>query len=191
MCRILHTNLGLCYTNTMKSLLKKKQLCLVQWFTCKCLELCPLSLVPRPSHCPVFDRYAVCKSGGRRPGIFHHVNDVSVYLGRQRRGGEGCPIEWTSSRPYLVVSAPSAEVSNVHEAKSILLLVQNEKRVCKMHSFDMGKPENEKVKTVLVPGYEPTQVWMLQYCMCLYWRQYSHWDQDEPIRPMSKWLLLG
>ena len=30
---------------------------------------------------------AAWKNGGRRPGIFYHMNDVSVYLGRQRRGG--------------------------------------------------------------------------------------------------------
>lgn len=47
------------------------------------------------------------------------------------RGGEGSPIEKTSLRPFLVVSAPSAEVSNVHEAKNVLLLVQNEEHVHK------------------------------------------------------------
>ena len=30
---------------------------------------------------------AVYNNGGGRPGIFYHVNDVSVYLGRQRGGG--------------------------------------------------------------------------------------------------------
>ena len=30
---------------------------------------------------------AAYKNGGGRPGLFYHVNDVSVYLGRQRRGG--------------------------------------------------------------------------------------------------------
>ena len=30
---------------------------------------------------------AVCKNGGGRSGIFYYVNGVSVYLGRQRRGG--------------------------------------------------------------------------------------------------------
>ena len=33
-----------------------------------------------------------CKNGGGRPGIFYHVNDVNVYLGRWGRG-EGSPIE--------------------------------------------------------------------------------------------------
>ena len=30
---------------------------------------------------------AVCKSRGRRPGSFYYMNDVSVYLGRQRGRG--------------------------------------------------------------------------------------------------------
>ena len=50
------------------------------------------SLVPRPSHRPVLITWSMQKQGGR-PGIFYHVNDVSVYLGRQR--GEGSPIERT------------------------------------------------------------------------------------------------
>ena len=62
------------------------------------------------------------------------MNDVSVYLGRQR--GEGSPIERTSLRPYLVASAPSTGVSNVREAKNVLFPVQNEERVHEMRSFD-------------------------------------------------------
>ena len=42
-------------------------------------------------------------------------NDVIVYLGRLRGGG----IEKTSLRAYLVLSAPTAEVLNVHEAKNV------------------------------------------------------------------------
>ena len=34
-----------------------------------------------------FRSLTVCKNGGGRPGPFYHVNDVSVYLGRQRGGG--------------------------------------------------------------------------------------------------------
>ena len=40
--------------------------------------------------------------------------------------------------PYLVVSAPSAGVSNVREAKNVLLLAQNEECVHEMCSFDRG-----------------------------------------------------
>ena len=46
----------------------------------------------------------------------------------------------TSLRPYLVVSATSAGVSNIHDAKNVPLLVQNEERVHEMHSFDGGSP---------------------------------------------------
>ena len=86
----------------------------------KCLELCPLSLVPRPSHHPIFDRLQ-------------------------------STIERTSLRTYVAVSAPSAGVLNVHEAKNVLLLVQNENMLCKMCSFDVGSPGNEKLKDGLGP----------------------------------------
>ena len=64
------------------------------------------------------------------------MNDVSVYLGGQR--GEGSPIERTSLSPYFVVSAPSARVLNIHEAKNVPLLVQNEEPLCEMRSFHRG-----------------------------------------------------
>ena len=47
------------------------------------------------------------------------MNGISV-----DKGGEGSPIERTSLKPYLVVSAPSTGVSNLHKAKNVLLLVQ-------------------------------------------------------------------
>ena len=37
------------------------------------------SLVPRPSHCPVFDRLQYAKTERKTPGPFYHVNDVGVY----------------------------------------------------------------------------------------------------------------
>ena len=45
--------------------------------------------------------------------------------------GEGAefPIKETRLRPYLVVSAPSAGVSNISKVKNVPLLVQNEERV--------------------------------------------------------------
>ena len=49
------------------------------------------SLIPMPSHS------LVCKHGGGRPGPFYCVNDVSVYLGRQKRGAfRGC-VFWFES----------------------------------------------------------------------------------------------
>ena len=74
----------------------------------------------------------------------YHVNDVSVYLGygyRQRGGGvphQKNELE-ARLRPYLVVSAPTAGVANVLEAKNIMFLIQNEKHMRKMHSFN-GRP---------------------------------------------------
>ena len=89
------------------------------------------SPVPRPTHCPVLIAFSMQKQRvGGRPGPFYHVNDVSVYLGRQR--GQGSLIKTTSLRSYLVVSTPSAGVLNVRKVKNKLLLVQNKEQVCKM-----------------------------------------------------------
>ena len=45
------------------------------------------SLIPRPSHGPVFDHSQYAKTRGKL-GPFYHMNDVGVYSGRQRgRGG--------------------------------------------------------------------------------------------------------
>ena len=73
------------------------------------------------------------QKGRGRPGPFCHLNDVSVYLGRQR--GEGSPIERVSLRPYLVDSAQSTGVSNVHKVTNVPVLIQNEECLSKMHSF--------------------------------------------------------
>jgi len=40
--------------------------------------------------------------------------------------------------PDLVVSAPSAGVSNSRKVKSVPLLVQNKERMCEMRPFDQG-----------------------------------------------------
>ena len=40
-----------------------------------------------PSHRPVFDVLQYAKNRGGEPGPFYHINDVSVYQGRQRGGG--------------------------------------------------------------------------------------------------------
>ena len=73
-------------------------------------------------------------SGGGRPGPFYHVNDVLV-----DRGEEGSPIEKTSFRPYLVVSAPSAGVSSVHKVKNLPLLFQT-KNACAICVLSIGDP---------------------------------------------------
>ena len=54
------------------------------------------------------------------------------------RGGEGSLIETKSLRPFLVVSVPSTGVLNVHRAKNVPLLVQNEEHMRETHSFNRG-----------------------------------------------------
>ena len=47
-------------------------------------------LIPRPSHLQVFDCLQYAKMEGEILVHFYHMNDVSVYLGRQR-GERGVP----------------------------------------------------------------------------------------------------
>ena len=44
---------------------------------------CNTNLVARPSHRLVLDHSQYAKMEGGRPGLFYHVNDVSVYRGRE------------------------------------------------------------------------------------------------------------
>ena len=57
-----------------------------------------------------------------RTGSFYHMNDVSVYLGRQRWGG--VPGRKSKLEVFLVVSVPSAIVSNIY-VKNAPFLIQN------------------------------------------------------------------
>ena len=63
----------------------------------------------------------------------YHVNDISVYLGRQR--GEGSPSK-ERAKGLIFSSAPNTGVLNVHEVKRVPLLVQNEKHVHEMRLLD-------------------------------------------------------
>ena len=70
------------------------------------------------------------RNGAGRLGPFYHVDDI---LSTQvDKGWDRSPIERTSLRPYLVVSAPSAGVPNIHEAKHVPFLVQTEESVHKV-----------------------------------------------------------
>ena len=91
------------------------------------------------------------------------MTSVSTYIGRQR--GEGFLLERTSLRPlsYLVVSVPSAGISNIHDTTNILLLVQNKEHVCQMHSFNWGPspPLGKAWKECYIRSYskQPTTIW--------------------------------
>lgn len=66
----------------------------------------------------MFYQLQYAKTGGK-PGPFYHVNDASLYLGRQRRVS---PIERTSLRFSVVVFVPNTGGLNVCEAKNVLLV---------------------------------------------------------------------
>ena len=91
------------------------------------------SLVPRPSHCPVFDRLQYAKTeGGKAWSI------LSCEWRCVARRQEGPRIQKISLRVYLIVSVPSSGVSKVHKVKNVLLLVLNEEHTRRMCSFKWG-----------------------------------------------------
>ena len=59
--------------------------------------------------------------------VTYHMNDVSVFLGRQK--GERSPIKRMGLRHFLVVSVPSTGVLNIRKAKNVPLLVQDKEHV--------------------------------------------------------------
>ena len=107
------------------------------------------NLIPRPSHCPVFDHLQFAKTEGGRPGPFYHVTDVSVDLCRRRWGevlDQKNEVEAISGSFCLITG-----VLNIHEVKNILLLVLSKECLRKMDSFDLfaiknwmvGRPGNK------------------------------------------------
>ena len=80
----------------------------------------------------------LCKNGWEMPDRFCHVNDLALFPGlptiqfliacsmRKQRGKAWYVLshERTSSRPYLVVSTLSAEVSNVRKVKNVPFLAK-------------------------------------------------------------------
>ena len=82
-------------------------------------------------------QFLIACSIQKRRGKAWSILSCFVYVGRQREG-EGSPIEKTSLMPYVVVSAPSAGVLSIREAKNVPLLFQSKERVHKMHSFNRG-----------------------------------------------------
>ena len=97
---------------------------------------------------PMLSRKWHCgDSGSQFPLIlwvrFHSMHKQNGKLGlshrtlclpRETKGRD--PHRKMSLRSYLVVSVPSAGLSNVYKAKNISILVQNKELMCKMHSFD-------------------------------------------------------
>ena len=96
------------------------------------------SLVPRPSHCPVLITCGTQNRGGR-PGSLYHVNDVSVYLGRQRWGG--IPHHKIALCVHLLCFEPGAVHFSLHECSKLQSLFEPEttyKIRLQVHSFDGG-----------------------------------------------------
>ena len=67
----------------------------------------------------------------------YHVNDVSIYLGRQR--GEGSPLK-ERAKGLIFGSAPSAGVSNVRKVKSTALGSKQKTRAQKVSFRSVTPP---------------------------------------------------
>ena len=65
-------------------------------------------------------------------GLIHFVMGISVYLGRQRRGGDGSLIKRMSLRPFLSQSLE-------FESESVLLFVEDDE-CCTKYVLSIGDP---------------------------------------------------
>ena len=63
------------------------------------------------------------------------MNDINVYLGREKGGGGGGQ---NRLEAYSFNVCPSIGVPNIHEAESLLLIVEDEEHIHKMCSFGWG-----------------------------------------------------
>ena len=108
------------------------------------------------------------------PGPFYHMNDD---LGRQKRV-RGPPLKEQAWGFFLVISAPSAGVSNVCKARNIPLLVQKDELVCEMRSLNGGAlPQS----VYLGRHWHRLQNEMDQafpFCFCIYckWSKTGWWE---------------
>ena len=98
------------------------------------------SLIPRLSHDLVSYCLQYAKTdGGGRPGPFYHVNDDSVYIGRQ--WGRRSPAKKNELESLSCSFCPKRwSVESLCEVKKVLLLVENKERVFEMCSFDWDSP---------------------------------------------------
>ena len=67
-------------------------------------------------------QFLICNNGGRRPGILYHVNEVSVYLGRQRGGG--IPHRKNAFCTHAFCFEPEAIRFSLHERSKLQRLGQ-------------------------------------------------------------------
>ena len=84
------------------------------------------SLIPRPSHRPVLITCSMQKWRGKAWSSLSHERRQCLQ----------------SMRPYLVVSVPSAGVSNVQEAKKKILLLVQMKNACVKSVPSIGHPSH-------------------------------------------------
>lgn len=133
------------------------------------------------------------------PGPFYHVNDISVYLCRQR--GWGVPNQIIEHlRLYLVVSVTTAGVLNVCEVKSILFEALScsfwfkaKKGVYEIQSLGQGPPPlSNYVDTYVIHIIKWTRSCPLAFAYCK-WLKTGHehlWQVQADIAQTLRWTSM-
>ena len=122
------------------------------------IELNISSFVPRSSHHPVFDHLQKWR---RRPGPFYHMNDVSVYLGRQ--GGPGPPLEELPFVHTFFCFEPEAVCFSLHEHSKLQHLGQ--KLQDKASSSPQARSFLRLVDTDVIHVIKYTKVFPFRFCI--------------------------
>ena len=143
------------------------------------------SLVPRPSHCPVFDWLQYARMGGGRHGPLYHMNDVSVY-----RGGEGSLIERAhfmhmffilNQERYIFCMYPNTSARDRNHKKRPQACSFNRsppylgRHWC--HSHEPGLSplflHIASIDNIPSPGLETMPIIMCSHVSSVYWKRYG------------------
>ena len=101
----------------------------------------------------------ICKNRLGKAGSIYHMNDVNFYLGRQREMG-------SKLRPAVSIQTNTV-VPNIHKAKMLPLIAQDEECICETCSFSLVsllpsvyvEVDIEIIHMIMLPGLPPL-------CLC-------------------------
>ena len=94
------------------------------------------NLLPALPTIQVLIAYSMQKQGGGRPGSFYHVNDISVYLGRQR--GRRVPNQKNAFRAHTLCFEPGVVHFSFSNVRNSSVWGTNHKISLQAHSFNGG-----------------------------------------------------
>ena len=92
-----------------------------------------------------FDGLKYSKNRGERPGPFYHVNNVSIYLGRQRGGRD--PHQKNELEALSCRSCPKHWNFERSQSENVVLLFRNKEGMHEIHCFDRGSPLSPTLST--------------------------------------------